>query len=382
MGADYNKVLAESENITAQYDLCNSCLGRLFAKNLSLCLPRRLGAKLRGDLKIKECKKCHICRGLFDGVQSVHKMVLESATRYEFKTFLLGVTMRPSVVDKDDFIRSKFHLIGAESVKSAFAHDLSKSLSRSTKTKLKILTPDLWLTVNLRTDSVHARSAPAYVSGRYLKEKRGMPQKLAKCPECDGSGCIKCSGTRESVETNISEYLCGIFEAESSKITWVGGEDKSSLVLGSGRPFFAQMMNPKKRKPRPPKRQNLADGLNIVQLENIKSPPKMPVKFRSIIKVLVSTQDEISDGGLKQVKEMRHSGIAVYEKSRRNEKSVYSVRYRKSGPKSLAITLEVDGGLPIKKFVGGDTVFPNLTDMLETACECEYFDFYGVEVTA
>ena len=58
-------------------------------------------------------------------------MVLKSVSEYEFKTFLLGVTMRPSVVDGDDFIRSKFHLIGAESVKSAFAHDLSKALLAS-----------------------------------------------------------------------------------------------------------------------------------------------------------------------------------------------------------------------------------------------------------
>ena len=305
-------------------------------------------------------------------------MVLASASAYEFKTFLLGVTMRPSVVDKDDFIRSKFHLIGAESVKSAFAHDLSKALSRSTKTKSQLLSPDLALTVNLRTDLVHARSMPTYVSGRYLKEKRGMPQKLVKCHECNGIGCIKCFATRESIEVNIVEYLCGIFVAESAKITWVGGEDKSSLVLGSGRPFFAQMINPKKRKPRMPKRQTLGQGLDLLSLKIIKSYPKMPVKFRSIIKVSVQTKDAISTMGLKLIKEMKNSSIAVYEKSRRNEKMVYSVKYEKSSPKSLAVTLQVDGGLPIKKFIAGDDVFPNLTDMLETECTCEYFDFYGV----
>ena len=43
---------------------------------------------------------------------------------------------------------------------------------------------------------------------------------------------------------------------------------------------------------------------------------------------------------------------------------------QKSSPKSLAVTLQVDGGLPIKKFIAGDDVFPNLTDMLETECTC------------
>ena len=363
-----------------------ACLVSLSSISIAFVRVLSLGGKLRKDLrkdlKIRECKKCHVCRGLFDGIDIVNKMVLKSVSEYEFKTFLLGVTMRPSVVDGDDFIRSKFHLIGAESVKSAFAHDLSKALSHTTKTKSQILSPDISLTVNLRKDSVYARSTPAYISGRYLKEKRGMPQKLVKCYECNGVGCIKCSATRESIEMNIAEYLCSIFAAESAKITWVGGEDKSSLVLGNGRPFFAQMINPKKRKPRMPKHQDLGQGLNLLCPKNIKSYPKMPVKFRSIIKVSVQTKDEISAAGLKQIKEMQGSSIAVYEKSRRNEKMVYSVRYKKSSPKSLAVTLQVDGGLPIKKFIGGDTVFPNLTDMLETECTCEYFDFYGVDVTA
>ena len=146
-------------------------------------------------------------------------------------------------MDGDDFIRSKFHLIGAESVKSAFAHDLSKALSHTTKTKSQILSPDISLTVNLRKDSVYARSTPAYISGRYLKEKRGMPQKLVKCYECNGVGCIKCSATRESIEMNIAEYLC-IFVAESAKITWVGGEDKSILCLETYVPFFARILDP------------------------------------------------------------------------------------------------------------------------------------------
>ena len=41
---------------------------------------------------------------------------------------------------------------------------------------------------------------------------------------------------KESI-IEIAEYLCSIFAAESAKITWVGGEDKSSLVLGNGNKF-------------------------------------------------------------------------------------------------------------------------------------------------
>ena len=32
------------------------------------------------------------------------------------------------------------------------------------------------------------------------------------------------------------------------KSAWIGGEDKTSLVLGNGRPFFVKLLNPNKRK--------------------------------------------------------------------------------------------------------------------------------------
>ncbi|MDI1495514.1 MAG: pseudouridine synthase [Cenarchaeum symbiont of Oopsacas minuta] len=378
---NYEKALIVSKKITAQYDICDSCLGRSFAKNLSLSSPRRLGKKLRKEIRSIACKKCYICRGLFDDMKYANNLVLESASKYDFKTFLLGVTMRPSVVDRDDFIRSKFQLIGAESIKSAFAHDLSKMLSCNTKTTSRIESPDLFLTVNLRTGSTYARSKPVYVSGRYLKKERGLSQKLVKCLECNESGCKKCSGTK-SIEAYISKYLCKIFLAERAKITWVGGEDKSSLILGSGRPFFAKLVNPKKRKPRMLKHHILEDNLTLLCLKNIKSAPKMPIKFHSIIEVSIKTKENILAQRLKLFDEIAGSTIAVYEKSRRNEKRVYSIRYKKTAPKSLSVTIKVDGGLPIKKFVTGDTVFPNISDLLETPCTCEYFDFHGVEVTA
>ena len=49
-----------------------------------------------------------------------------------------------------------------------------------------------------------------------------------------------------SVEGMISQYIFEKMGGTVAKFTWIGGEDKSSLVLGNGRPFFVKLQNPHK----------------------------------------------------------------------------------------------------------------------------------------
>ncbi|KAG2480950.1 MAG: tRNA pseudouridine synthase Pus10 [Nitrosopumilales archaeon] len=44
------------------------------------------------------------------------------------------------------------------------------------------------------------------------------------------------------------------------------------------------------------------------------------------------------------------------------------------------MSLTVDGGLPIKRFVEGDSVKPNISEILDMNCKCKEFDFYSVEL--
>ena len=64
-------------------------------------------------------------------------------------------------------------------------------------------------------------------------------------------GCHNCNfkGIEyvDSIESKISKFLIQKFDSNQVKINWIGGEDKSSLVLGNGRPFFSKLLNPKKR---------------------------------------------------------------------------------------------------------------------------------------
>ena len=44
--------------------------------------------------------------------------MLDSSSNYGFKTYGVGVIIKPSIVDRDDFIRSKFKFKGIDSVKT------------------------------------------------------------------------------------------------------------------------------------------------------------------------------------------------------------------------------------------------------------------------
>ncbi len=112
--------------------------------------------------------------------------------------------------------------------------------------------------IDFKADSCTVQTRPVFLWGQYTKTERGTPQKQKPCGTCLGKGCIDCNyhGISEfdSVEGLISEYLFEKFGAMQTKITWIGGEDSTSLVLGSGRPFFVKLLHPKKRHPRLPKK--------------------------------------------------------------------------------------------------------------------------------
>ena len=61
-------------------------------------------------------------------------------------------------------------------------------------------------------------------------------------------------------------------------------------------------------------------------------------------------------------------------------KTVYSVRAKVRG-KTLTIDAELDGGLPIKRFVSGDLVSPSVSEVLKTEIRCDKFDICGVKET-
>ena len=377
--SNYQQIVPIANKITKKYPLCNYCLGRLFSKQLHLSSNRLLGKKLNQN----STEKCYVCKNLFDNLNHFLKLILDKSIDYSFKTFNIGVMIKPSIVDRDDFIRSQYKLKGIDSIKTDITKELGKLYSKKAKKTIDHLDPDITFTINFKEELCELRSKSITLSGRYVKSERGFSQKQKSCDNCSGKGCRICNlhGIVEydSVEGAISKLLFQKFGGTTAKFTWIGGEDKSSLVLGTGRPFFVKIQNPHKRNV---KLSNVSiDFIKINHLKLVYESPKKPLKFNSIISVKISTESQIDSKSLKKLKDLTIGPVIVYEKSgKRSEKKIFDVKYTKNSKNLFTLVIKAEGGLPIKRFVVADDITPGISTILDTPCECGEFDFLEVEI--
>jgi len=377
MSEEHDKIIHQSKSILKECDLCDNCLGRFFINSTRLSSGKRLGNKIRNSINSRSVTKCYICKNLLSNTDLYVKMMQNASMGYEFFTFTVGAILKQSIIERDDKLRSKFNLHGVDGIKTAVTRELGKKLVSKTKKRIDHLLADIIFTINFKTERCNVKTKPVFLYGRYVKDKRGLPQKEESCRDCMGKGCIFCNNhgivSFDGVEGKISKFLYEKFKTERVKFTWIGGEDKTSLVMGNGRPFFAKLLSPKKRNVRLTKKSNLNE-IMIHDLRKIDHIPNGSIQFKSKTKMLVSTKNNISSNKLKKLKQLTDTPIEITDSNKQYKKRIYKLKYKKHSLQSFAIEMEADGGIPIKWLVNGFSVVPNISSILNTDCSCEKFD--------
>lgn len=96
--------------------------------------------------------------------------------------------------------------------------------------------------------------AKVFVEGRYKKLSRDLPQTVFFCPDCKGhprrrKKCSRCEGfgklTRDSIQELVGWVLGKAFGTRKQKFHGAGREDVDVRMLGQGRPFVFELINPK-----------------------------------------------------------------------------------------------------------------------------------------
>jgi len=377
-------VIEETKQILREYHLCDYCLGRMFASRLGLVSHKNLGTKIRKIIKQNNPKSCYLCKNLMPELDVFLKKMLDISKEYEFSTFLIGAILKPSILDRDDIVRSKFKLRGIAGIKSDITREIGKQFGKKTRTKVDYQNPDIVFTIDFKKEECEIKPKALILQGRYTKEIRGIPQKQVSCNRCDGKGCFVCDfhGITEfnSVEGKIAKFMFEKFGAQQAKITWIGSEDESSLVLGNGRPFFVKLINPHKRKITLPK--NIAlDGISILHLRAVSKLPSDQIKFRTDVLFNIATEKDLVPEALNVLEGLKDMPISISEiTSWKNQKRIYDIKIKKINPKSFTILVELDGGIPLKRFVTGNNVEPNISMLLENSCKCTTFDFHKISL--
>jgi tRNA pseudouridine synthase 10 len=344
------------------------------------CFERHGGARAKPD------KQCHICRGLMDSLDLIADRVMDAVKGYEFETFLIGATLPTQIYEREDTMRARLKIRGRESVKNQLTRELGMQLVRLARKKVEYMKPDITVSLTIDKENnvgVVVKSKPLALFGRYVKKSRGLPQKQDRCPDCEGKGCNSCNHSGlsgyGSVEGVIAKGLMKMTGGQAPKFSWIGSEDQNSLVLGTGRPFYARVFNPRKRKL---KKSNIIKSEGITAtLKVIEDEPELQPRFKVKTKIHAKCEKELAKDDIKKLNSLAGAEVSFENRSKTAMKKIYSAQARRIAGDQLVLTMVADGGLMIKQFVGSEEYMkPNISEILGAKCECVTFDILGVEL--
>ena len=321
-----------------------------------------------------------------EGVPRISKIAAQVMKRYQFKTFSVGVSLPTGIQEREDELRSNLRLKGKETIKTQMSKLIAAHISEELHKRVDKFKPDLTLLILPKTGEVAISSRPVFYYGKYTKP-RGISQKKEPCVVCNGAGCNKCDKTgfetRPSVEKLLHRALSCRSESDKITFTWLGSEDKESKVFSPGRPFVAEIKNPVRRVL--PRRLAVHEGRHQVLVSEGKVLPAKPVKlssFRFKTEILATAASKVAPETSKLLHDAFNRREVRFERphDRPTSKMVYRVDAIVHGRK-LVINAELDGGLPIKRFISGELVSPSVSEVLKTEVRCRRFDIRGVTET-
>ena len=345
-------------------------------------------AERQGDgspgFEVVDGLECSVCSGMMDRVAEMRELAAKKARRYQFGSFAIGVTLPDGVQEREDELRSKLKLKGNETIKVQAARLIAGELSRELRKKMNRERPDITILADFGLGDAFVTSRPVYYYARYAKPGK-ISQKRPFCEQCRGAGCEKCGGTgfgrKPSVEGVLRGKLSGFTGSEKMIFTWLGSEDRDSRVFRPGRPFLVEIKNPKKRKV--PSKFGARARRGLVSVTRGRVLPSKPVKlpaFRFRTRIQAITATKVTADALAELKSRFRGAEVRFDRphNRPTMKTVYSVSAR-GKRRSISIDAELDGGLPVKRFVSGELVSPSVSEVLKTEVGCRRFDICGVK---
>ncbi|SFR51056.1 tRNA pseudouridine(54/55) synthase Pus10 [Halogeometricum limi] len=260
-------ILEDARALAAQGPICDPCLGRPFADrsfgltNAERGRSLRVAAALEDDEDIEETPRedCWVCEGECARFDEWAERCAAAVEDVEFDTYQVGTRAPPLVEENEVLLREGAGLDdeAGELFKSEFNREVGKRFGRLTETEVEFGRPDVQFLLDIDADEVEVDVNSTFVYGRYRKLERDIPQTEWPCNKCHGSGylgkqpCDKCDGTgymyQESVEGLTAPVVMDVMDGTDAKFHGAGREDVDALMLGTGRPFVIEIMEPRRR---------------------------------------------------------------------------------------------------------------------------------------
>ncbi|WP_456367954.1 tRNA pseudouridine(54/55) synthase Pus10 [Thermococcus sp.] len=382
-------IIEKAEEVLEKHNLCNHCLGRLFAKlgkgtnedrGKAIRFVLNMERSARGLTPIDEPEKCELCGNVFERIPSLVGRMIEASKGVEFDTFLVGSRFPEEIREKEKAIWREFGIETAEPINREFNRELGKAFGKATGNDTS-KNPDVVFIVEPYSGKIELQINPVYVYGRYRKLVRGIPQ--TPLPD---------------FEDSVASIICRAFSrAFEGKCVFKGAgrEDVDVRMLGNGRPFIVEIKRPKRRKVSLEKIAEEINSSGKVEVLNLRfvSPKEaeevLTKNHRKEYRALVFVEEGVTPEEAEEVAK-KLTGIEIHQrtpwrvrKARADKvrvRKVHKAEARWLDEKHFELLLVTDGGLYIKELISGDNgrTRPSVSDLLGKKAWCERLDVLNI----
>jgi len=391
-----------------QGPICDSCLGRQFAKLSTGWSNKERGAAIRMVLvmhrnqEMQKAEKCWVCNGLFDALDVWAQRAIKALSGYEYDTFLVGTKLSGLLAENEEILWAESGTTHAEPLKSELNREVGKLIQSKTGKEVNFERPDIVVMLDLAENKVELQANPIFIYGKYRKLVRGIPQTAWSCPQCEGKGCEGCKNTGKMYQTSIAELMAPpVIKLSGGKdvvFHGAGREDTDALMLGTGRPFVLEVKEPVRRhfdlvKLRADINKHAKGKVKVRNLKFIDKEAVEAVKseyadkvyrLRIIFKEAIPRERlEAALGRLTKtaIKQRTPLRVAHRRADKTRTKRVRSATLKTMSKNKATIYIECEGGLYIKELVSGDDgrTKPSLSELVGTGAQVLELDVMEVK---
>ena len=387
------------------YQLCDSCIGRLFRKDIKEGTNLQKGRFLREQICHPICvapSDCYLCEGLIDEIPHFARIIADALKEYEFNTFLIGSKIDEDIQEKEQQLWNLLKLRDAEPIKMEINREIGKILEPQLRKTVDILNPEIMAIINTIYDVVTLQITSLFIYGRYKKLQRGIPQTKWPCQICRGYGCKKCHYTGKLYEITVEELIaCKALEftkGTDESFHGSGREDIDALMLGPGRPFVLEIKNPKKRNINLTllERETNKITKNLVEISSLRFSTRDEIarikaaEFKKTYRVTLEAMQPLNKEKLikvaqtlqgKLIKQLTPTRVAHRRAHKLRERKIYNCTIESVEGIRVILTLETESGTYVKEFISGDDnkTQPNLSELIGIPCKVTELDVIDVK---
>lgn len=385
----------------AKLGLCDRCLGRMFGKEGTGMTNDVRGSMLRNEMDgVPAHDVCPLCGNIFDLLERFAESVSEAVDAVESDDFLVGTKVDPMIIAEEKELVEKFGLEKSESIKAELNREIGKRAFEILKRRVEFTNPQVVACIDTRFADVELDIKPLFITGRYNKLSREIPQTIWPCRMCKGKGCARCGNTGKMYQVSVQEIIgdiaLGMCGGKEHFMHGMGREDIDALMLGEGRPFVLEISNPKIRNINLQALEDEANKSDLAQFRNLRFAQRESVqRYKGADPDKVYRACVKADG---KVNKEKLIGVALafrntcidqrtptrVEHRRADLVRKRTIRWVEAEPvddHTFDLRLETESGTYVKEFVSGDggRSVPNFSDALGIPCTVQELDVLAIK---